>query len=167
MSLFLSLHLTPPPYPSSLVHSGVPGSPSHSLGTSSALMMVLEGCTATKHHLLIADTLMQLKRDVCTVRQLHFTPFLHTLSHSHSHTHTLYTSPYSSQDLLSIIAYGTPNVRQKALNLLLHYWPIPQKLSTSSTYRGVPLSSNILASFSDLLGFSPSSLQRIGNCCIA
>ena len=50
------------------VHSGVPGSPAHSLGTSSALMMVLESCKATKHHLLITDTLMQLKRDICTVR---------------------------------------------------------------------------------------------------
>ena len=63
-----------PPLPFSLVHPSVPGSPSHSLGTSSALMMVLESCKVTKHHLLIADTLMQLKRDVCTVRQLHYTP---------------------------------------------------------------------------------------------
>jgi len=54
--------------PMCLVHSGVPGSPAHSLGTSSALMMVLESCKATKHHLLITDTLMQLKRDICTVR---------------------------------------------------------------------------------------------------
>ena len=32
-------------------------------------MMVLGSCQEKKHHLLIADTLMQLKRDVCTVRE--------------------------------------------------------------------------------------------------
>ena len=40
-----------------------------SMSTSPALMMVLEGCKQTKLHLLMADTLMQLKRDVCTVSQ--------------------------------------------------------------------------------------------------
>lgn len=41
----------------------------NNMSTSSALMMVLEG-TDAKQHLLIADTLLQLKRNVCTVRNI-------------------------------------------------------------------------------------------------
>jgi hypothetical protein len=39
------------------------------MSASSSLMMVLGSCQEKKHHLLISDTLMQLKRDVCTVRE--------------------------------------------------------------------------------------------------
>ena len=35
---------------------------------SATIMMVLDGCLSTKDHLLVANTLMQLKRDVCQVR---------------------------------------------------------------------------------------------------
>ena len=30
-----------------------------------------------------------------------------------------------AQDMLSVIAYGTSSVRQRALNLILYYWPLP------------------------------------------
>ena len=48
--------------------------------------------------------------------------------------------PSPLQDILSVIAYGTPSVQQKALNLLLHYWPLPLPEFThhaSSTYGGM------------------------------
>ncbi len=32
------------------------------------IMMVLDGCPSTKDHLLVVNTLMELKRDVCLVR---------------------------------------------------------------------------------------------------
>ena len=32
------------------------------------IMMVLDGCSSNRDHLLVANTLMQLKRNVCLVR---------------------------------------------------------------------------------------------------
>ncbi len=44
------------------------------------------------------------------------------------------------QDILTVITYSTPSVRCKALDLLLHYWPIPiqefQPHSHKLTYGG-------------------------------
>ena len=37
------------------------------MNMSATIMMVLEGCSATKHHLFLINTLMHLKRDVCLV----------------------------------------------------------------------------------------------------
>ncbi len=44
------------------------------------------------------------------------------------------------QDILSAMAYGTPAIRQKALDLLLYYWPIPIpefSQRSNSIYRGM------------------------------
>ena len=52
---------------------------------------------------------------------------------------TFLPPPPSLQDILSVIAYGTPSIRRKALNLLLHYWPLPLPEVThhaSYTYGG-------------------------------
>ena len=74
------------------------------LSTSSTLMIVLDTCTPL-HHLLTLDTLMYLKKDVCT-------------------------------DILSLVAYGTPPVRESALKLLLHYWPLPSDFSRNIYHYG-------------------------------
>ena len=74
------------------------------LSTSSTLMIVLDTCTPL-HHLLTLDTLMYLKKDVCT-------------------------------DILSLVAYGTPPVREGALKLLLHYWPLPSDFSRNIYHYG-------------------------------
>ena len=37
------------------------------MNLSASIMMVLEGCSATKDHLFLINTLMQLKKDVCLV----------------------------------------------------------------------------------------------------
>ena len=84
------------------------------MSASSSLMMVLGSCEEKKHHLLITDTLMQLKRNVCTVRR-----------RERERKRERVSDYIFLQDILSLMAFGTPTIRENALNLLLHYWPIP------------------------------------------
>ena len=88
------------------------------MSASSSLMMVLGSCQEKKHHLLVSDTLMQLKRDVCTVREREGG----REGEKERERDECYFFP---QDILSLIAFGTPTIRDNALSLLLHYWPIP------------------------------------------
>ena len=86
--------------------------------TSSALMMVLEGSDAPEQHLLIADTLMQLKRNVCSVN-------IHTLLNSvvkHFHTKTCFSSAVAGYYVCDCIwyVYHTAQGTQPVATLLAH-----------------------------------------------